>query len=289
MHIEELKRCADSFPYFARNYVKLSNPIKGLIPFELHPFQERLIEAYEDEKFIVLVKFRQGGFTTLSVIHALWLCMFRLDQNIMIGAKTDKEAVHIGRIVSRVIENFPEWLKPKLSRDNQHMKKFTSSNSILCFYSLVAGRGRALTRLIIDEAAFIPGMEEKWKSVYPAITGKGSSCVVQSITNGIGNWFHDVYRDAEKGDNNFSIFHTDYREHPDMTPEIIAILRERLGENGFLQELEGKFLVGDDYHEGRLPQDIANDLLSLASKKHLSKRERSACFDAAHLLRNMAV
>ena len=285
MQIEELKRCADSFSYFAEHYIKLSSPKDVEGTFKLFPFQLPLVEKYAKHRFLILNKFRQGGFTTLSVLHALWMCMFKADQNILVTSKTDREAVHIGKIVTRVLDRMPEWLTPKMGKNTAHQKQFAATNSTLNFHAMIASRGKAFTRLIIDEAAFIPNMSEAWKMVYPSIA-TGASCLVQSTTNGVGNWFHEIYQAAQFHENAFHVFHTDYREHPEMTDEFVAATRERLGEKGFLQEIEGNFVVEED-HPPRTTTELADDLLDIASRRRLSKFERRVLMEAACRLRYM--
>jgi hypothetical protein len=88
----ELEKCAKSFKYFAETYVKITHPKRGLIPFLLYPYQERCINDYDHHKHNIIRKFRQGGLTTLTVIWAMWRCMFKLDQKIMVLSKSDREA-----------------------------------------------------------------------------------------------------------------------------------------------------------------------------------------------------
>ena len=63
--LDELKRCSEDPVYFIRNYVLIEHPIKGIIPFDLFKFQERIIGEIEDERFNIIRKFRQAGITTI--------------------------------------------------------------------------------------------------------------------------------------------------------------------------------------------------------------------------------
>ena len=108
---EELAKCAKSFEYFVETYVKINQPTIGLIDFKLHDYQKNVIKDYEKHRFNILLKFRQGGFTTLTVIYGIWKCLFQCDQRILVLSKTDREACHAGRIVKLVLQNLPEWME----------------------------------------------------------------------------------------------------------------------------------------------------------------------------------
>ena len=59
-----------------------------------------------------------------------------------------------------------------------------------------AGRSEALSLLVIDEAAHVEGLEELWTGLYPTLS-TGGRCIALSTPNGVGNWFHQTYVDAE--------------------------------------------------------------------------------------------
>src|SRR4051812_2265787 len=90
--VKEFELCSRDFTHFLRTYIKIIHPKRGMIPFEVYDYQKRLFEHYETNRFSILTKFRQGGFTTTTLLYALWLCMFRLDQRILFVTKSDREA-----------------------------------------------------------------------------------------------------------------------------------------------------------------------------------------------------
>jgi phage FluMu gp28-like protein len=60
-----------------------------------------------------------------------------------------------------------------------------------------AGRSEALSLLVIDEAAHVDGLEELWTGLYPTLS-TGGRCIALSTPNGVGNWFHKTYIEAEQ-------------------------------------------------------------------------------------------
>lgn len=255
--IETIK-CVNSFEYFCHKYIKILHPIKGLIPFVLFNYQRKVIKEYEEERFNIISKFRQGGLTTVTLLWGLWRCMFKLDQQVMLLSKTDREATDIGMIIDRAVENLPIWLIPrKDGKWNDHLKMFPDTGGALKFYSPEAARGKSVTFLIIDEAAFIPDMDKHWKAMWPVLS-TGGSCVLISTVNGMGNWYEQTYSDAKDKRNMFNVIDLDYWEHPEYNNEKwVHEQKQQLGEKGFLQEVLREFLgSGETY----IPSNIIREL-----------------------------
>lgn len=257
----EVIKCANSFFYWCHKYVKILHPMHGLIPFILYKYQHNVIHDYENNRFNIISKFRQGGLTTVSLLWGQWRCMFQLDQQVMILSKTDREATDIGLMTNRTIENFPEWMKPKKEgKWNDHHKDFCDTGGALKFYSPEAARGKSVTFLIVDEAAFIPEMEKHWKAMWPVLS-TGGACTLVSTVNGLGNWYQETYHNAQENRNRFNIIDLDYWEHPDYNnEEWFAEQKAQLGEKGLLQEVLREFLgSGDTYIDAAIIKQLTLD------------------------------
>lgn len=271
---QEIIKCSNSFFYFCHKYVKILHPMKGLVPFVLYKYQRKVIRDYENHRFNIISKFRQGGLTTVTLLWGLWRCMFQLDQQIMLLSKTDRDATDIGQMSDRACENFPSWLKPnKDGKWNDHMKAFPETGSALKFHSPEAARGKSVTFLIVDEAAFVPDMDKHWKAMWP-ILSTGGSCTLVSTVNGLGNWYEQTYHDAKEGANKFHVIDLDYWEHPDYNDdEWVADQKAQLGEKGFLQEVLREFLgSGETYFPARVITQLTEQTrTNYPSRKLFSK------------------
>jgi hypothetical protein len=257
---EELLKCIQSFEYFCHKYIKILHPTRGLIPFVLFNYQRKTVSDYEQNRFNIISKFRQGGLTTVTLLWGLWRCMFKLDQQIMLLSKTDREATETGGIVDRAVENMPSWLfNKKLGKWNDHLKTFNDTGGALKFYSPEAARGKSVTFLVIDEAAFIPDMEKHWKAMWPVLS-TGGGCTVISTVNGVGNWYEQTYKEAKDSKNKFHVIDLDYWEHPDYNDEQwVKEQKVQLGEKGFLQEVLREFLgSGETYIPSALIREITD-------------------------------
>ncbi len=74
--IQEFKRCSSDPAYFISNYIKVTHPVRGLVNFELYPFQKRIVSEIKAHRFNILRKFRQAGCTTIAASFALWKAIF---------------------------------------------------------------------------------------------------------------------------------------------------------------------------------------------------------------------
>lgn len=256
--ISELKKCATNFVYFCKKYATVEHPLRGYIPFELHPYQEKLAESFNKDRFVIVNKYRWGGFSSLLNAYALWKCLFDLDQRILFQYKTDREAINIGgRAVRRMINCLPDWMKPKLDgKCNDHTIDFTDTGSNISFYTCEASCGKSATHLIYEEAAFIKDMEAHWKCSYPIISTGGKAFVV-STPNGNtprkDNWFRAVCEDSQKGLNAFVYHKIDCTNDPKYNDEWVAELKKNLGEKGFQYEMMCSF--GEEEEKKEEPKE----------------------------------
>ena len=105
------------------------------------------------------------------------------------------------------------WLNSCINAIFTNLKVF-SNNFAASATSGDAGRSEALSLLVLDEAAFIEGMQELWTGLYPTMA-TGGRCIAISTPNGVGNWFHQTYVGAETTTNEFNAIRLFWDVHPD--------------------------------------------------------------------------
>ncbi|MEC8551657.1 MAG: terminase, partial [Pseudomonadota bacterium] len=84
--ISEFIKCKEDPVYFAKNYIKIINVDEGLVPFEMWPFQEKLISRFHENRFNICMMPRQTGKSTTSVSYLLHYAIFNDSVNIGILA-----------------------------------------------------------------------------------------------------------------------------------------------------------------------------------------------------------
>ena len=59
--VAEIVKCSEDPIYFIKNYVKIVNVDKGLIPFDMWPFQENMVNTFHNNRFCIAKMPRQVG------------------------------------------------------------------------------------------------------------------------------------------------------------------------------------------------------------------------------------
>ena len=167
--------------------------------FNLYDFQEQTLREITEYNKSIILKSRQLGISTLIAAYALWMMIFNPDTNVVVIATKHKVAKNIIKKVRIMYEGLPQWLKPDTAGDfNKTSISFKNGSSIAAEAATDdAGRSEAASILIIDEAAFIDNIDEIWKGAFSTIS-TGGRVVLLSTPNGIGNFFHKKWVDAEK-------------------------------------------------------------------------------------------
>jgi len=217
--LEEIKKeflkCKNSCEYFTKNYTKVVHPMRGLVPFDLYPFQTKILREFQDYRLSILSKFRQAGCTTLMASYALWFILFQPNKKVAILSKGDSEATEVVSRIRLMYDELPIWLQPKTTKNNDHTLALENGSSIQSKASgKQSGRSLAASLLIIDEAAFIDYIDTIWAAVGPTTSTGGRVCVLSTV-NGIGNWFHRMYTQALEGSNGFHAIRIKWQEHPE--------------------------------------------------------------------------
>jgi len=278
--ISEFKRCKEDPVYFISQYVKVTHPVRGLVPFKLYPFQVRILEEVKNHRFNILRKFRQAGCTTISAAYSLWMIVFQQHKQVVILSKGDAESTEVLDRIRIMYNELPAFIRPGIVEDNKHTLKLTTGSGIKSRPSgKQSGRSLAGSLLIIDEAAFIENIDTIWAAVYPIISTGGRAFVLSTV-NGVGNWFYDVYQGAKNKTNSFNRIDIEWPEHPEYNRhEGFEELYEELTTRGldvdqwekttkanmplkqWLQEYECEFLgTGDTYIEGYLLKRLVEEI-----------------------------
>jgi hypothetical protein len=198
-----------------KKYVKIQHPIRGTIPFLLFDFQEKSLREFYEFDFNIVLKSRQMGISTLVAAYALWLMLFHSDKNILVISRTQEVSKEIVAKVRFANDNLPSWLKIQALDNNKLSLKLKNGSRILATSSASdAGRSFALSLLIIDEAAFIDGIDEIWTAAYPTLSTGGRS-IILSTPNGVGNFFHRMWKDSEAKKNKFNTIKLPWHLHPE--------------------------------------------------------------------------
>ena len=240
--VKEIIKSGKEPIYFINNYCKISHPLKGLIPFKTFNYQDDLLKDFNDHRFTVILKARQLGISTIVAAYVVWLMLFHRDKNILVMATKFSTAANLVKKVKAIMRNLPPWIRiADISVDNRTSFELSNGSQIKATStSGDAGRSEALSLLVIDEAAHVEGLEELWTGLYPTLS-TGGRCIALSTPNGVGNWFHKTYIEAELEDNMFKPVNLPWDVHPERDQDWFVSETRNMSRRQIAQELECNF------------------------------------------------
>jgi hypothetical protein len=267
--LQEYLRCRASFDYFSTNYIYLELPGKDVL---IKPYgkQTELIDLIEKRKYVLVLKSRQIGISTIIQAYAAWLVIFFANTAIGIISKDGKEATTFARAIRGMVEKIPDWMKPPRGLLGRGFAKRAEQSFILTNGAKVYAepvnphrpentlRGKAITLLVIDEAAFVNHIDSAWTAMVPSLStnqmqarkaGIPYGTVVLSTPNktvGIGQWYFKRYNKAISNEDIFRPFVIHWKMIPELATDSSWYKTQcALFDNDprkIAQELELKFL-----------------------------------------------
>lgn len=202
----EYIKCMKDVVYFARKYVKIISIDDGVIPFDLYPYQEELLKVYQNNRFSISMQCRQSGKTQVTATYLLWYTMFTPSTTVAILANKAAQAREILSRIQMSYENIPFFLKQGVVTYNKGSVKLGNLSELFCAASSNSSiRGRSISVLYIDEAAFLKNDIEFYESTYPTISsGKKSRVIITSTPNGARGLFYKLWTESEQNVNLFA-------------------------------------------------------------------------------------
>ena len=247
--ILEFVKCKDDPVYFAKNYVKIVTLDKGLQPFQMYPFQEKLVNNFHKNRFNICKMPRQTGKSTTVVSFLLHYAVFNDNVNIGILANKAATARELLDRLQTAYENLPKWMQQGIISWNKGSLELENGSKILAAStSASAVRGMSFNILFLDEFAFVPNhiADSFFASVYPTITsGKSTKVIVVSTPHGM-NHFYRMWHDAEKGNNEYIPTDVHWSEVPGRDSNWKEQTIKNTSEQQFKVEFECEFLGSVD-------------------------------------------
>jgi hypothetical protein len=242
----ELQLSKIDFRYWAARYARIVDDKSRLVTFKPWASQEdflRVIAGLEKEAWdaflaragqkeleakmkIILLKSRQIGGTIISEILLTHLTIFFPNSRCVIASDHPDNSLKLSRVLMGIIDNLPGWMKPKMDAKvkatNYH---FSDINA-----DIVVGSGNQKTTLgqsmTIEAAHFTEvstwepnnaySIDEDMIPAFDSSRRHHTLFVLESTgKGGKGNWFHDVYQAARRGDSQFRAIFTGWFRCPD--------------------------------------------------------------------------
>ncbi len=244
-NILEFVKCKEDPVYFARKYIQIVSLDKGLVPFRLYDFQEKLVRNFHESRFNICKMPRQTGKSTTVVSYLLHYAVFNDNVNIAILANKASTARDLLGRLQLAYENLPKWMQQGIIAWNKGSLELENGSKISAnSTSSSAVRGGSYNVIFLDEFAFIPNhiADDFFASVYPTISsGQSTKVIIVSTPRGM-NHFYRMWHDAERGKNEYVPTEVHWSEVPGRDEAWKEQTIANTSEQQFKVEFECEFL-----------------------------------------------
>ena len=245
---QEYARCMKDPSYFAKNYCKIIHLDRGLVNFELYPYQQKMFDHFMENRFSIVLACRQSGKSISSVAYLLWYALFSPEKTIAILANKGATAQEMLGRIHLMLENLPFFLQPGCKALNKRSIEFSNNSRIVSAATSGSSiRGMSVNLLYLDEFAFVEKAADFYTSTYPVVSsGKDTQIIITSTANGIGNMYHKLWEGAMQKVNEFIPFRVDWWDVPGRDDEWKAKTISNTSQLQFDQEFGNTFFGTGD-------------------------------------------
>lgn len=243
--VKEYVRCSTDIVYFVKKYVKIVNVDQGIVPFNLWPFQENMINTFTNNRFSICKLPRQVGKTTVTAATILWYILFHENYSVALLAHKLAQAREILGRIQLAYENLPKWMQQGVVEWNKTSVELENGSKILAAAtSSSAIRGGSFNLIYLDEFAFVPPhfQGDFFASVYPTISsGNTTKVIITSTPKGL-NMFYKMWTEAVEGKNSFVPFEVHWSDVPGRDEKWKEETIRNTSERQFREEFETEFV-----------------------------------------------
>ena len=244
-NVEEYQKCMKSPQYFIENYVQIVHVDRGLVPFDMYPYQRKMVQTFTDNRFVICKMPRQTGKSTTIVSFLLHYILFNQDVNCAILANKLSTARELLSRLQLAYEHLPKWLQQGVTVWNKGNIELENGSKILAAAtSSSAVRGSSFNIIFLDEFAHVPNniADQFFTSVYPTISS-GETTKVFIVSTPLGlNMFYKMWVDAEEERSNYIPIDVHWREVPGRDEKWKQETVKNTSEIQFNQEFECEFI-----------------------------------------------
>ncbi|MGM7635490.1 terminase large subunit domain-containing protein [Bacillus sp. Hm123] len=202
-----IAKVMSDFRLFSKNFIKIIDNNGESVPFILNPEQEEFTKTMD--KYNVILKGRQIGFTTWSLAYMLYSAITKPDTSYMIMTQHNKVTQSLLRKIKKMYNSLPHdnpkynHLFPKLELSNRD--EIYMSNGSRIMVATAGGEdsisGNTFELIHFSEMAKYPqeAQEELIATAIPALAkNPNSKIIIESTAMGY-NYYQELFMKAYRG------------------------------------------------------------------------------------------
>lgn len=210
---DKLQRLRDDQEFYARNCLMIRTKTGKVEPFLFNKAQRYIHERLEEQKAAtgkvraLILKGRQQGCSTYVAGRFYKNTTWAKGVRSFILTHEDAATQNLFEMVNRYHEHCPVFVRPSTGASNAKelfFDKLDSGYKVGTAGTKGVGRSSTLQLFHGSEVAFWPHAETHAAGVLQAVAdADGTEVILESTANGVGNFFHQKWRDAENGVGDF--------------------------------------------------------------------------------------
>lgn len=207
------ERLRTDLEFYARNCLKIRTKAGKVEPFEFNKAQRYIHERIERQLAEVgrvralILKGRQQGCSTYVGARFYKRTSWKKGLKTFILTHEDQATQNLFEMVNRYHEHCPPFVRPSTGAANAkelYFDKLDSGYKVGTAGSKGVGRSSTIQLFHGSEVAFWPNADTHAAGVLQAVPdADGTEVILESTANGVGNLFHEKWKDAEAGEGEF--------------------------------------------------------------------------------------
>lgn len=211
--VEARRRLRDDLEFYSKNCMFIRSKSGSVQALRFNRAQAYIHERLEEQKAAtgkvraLILKGRQQGCSTYVSARYYHASSWRRGVRTFILTHEDAATQNLFEMVNRYHENCPEFVRPSTGAANAKELLFDGLDSGYKVGTAgTKGVGRSSTIQLFhgSEVAFWKNAETHAAGVLQAVPNEdGTEVILESTANGIGNFFHQNWQAAERGEGDF--------------------------------------------------------------------------------------
>ena len=203
------QKLKDDFQHYAQKCLKIRTKSGKVVPLELNEAQLYIHSRVEEQRAktgkvrAIVLKGRQQGCSTYIEGRFYWRVSHTRGVRAFILTHEEEATNNLFELANRYHENCPALVKPSTSASNAkelHFDKLDAGYKVGTAGNKAVGRSSTVQLFHGSEVGFWPNAQQHAAGILQAIPDEpGTEVFKESTANGVGNYFHKEWQDAEAG------------------------------------------------------------------------------------------
>lgn len=266
---QAVKPYREDFLHYAPRALKIRTKAGSIENFKLNEAQryihKRLQEQIETTGKVraLVLKGRQQGVSTYVEGRFYWRTSMQFGKQALILTHLQDSTDALFDMTRRYQDLCPDVLKPSTSAASAKELRFSDLDSgyiVATAGSKAVGRGRTIQYLHGSEIAFWSNAEDHLAGIGQAVPNeRGTEVILESTANGVGNVFHQLWSDAERGLSDYIPIFTPWF----WSPEYTLPVHGKFALEGDEADYQAAYMLSDEqmaWRRAKLQSDFRGDV-----------------------------